>query len=235
LVSALSPIQPDLVYVPGGEYEIGDDAGRQDERPAHTVRLSGYWVARTPVTHYEYGRYLTATHIERPPFWHDARFSRPNQPAVGISWHEAVAFCAWLSAETGRRFRLPTEAEWEVAARGGLGGADYSWGALPPTVQGAKLDRLTQSAPCDVGFSPPNGYGLYDMGFNVHEWCADWYDAGYYQLSPHVCPAGPNFGDRRASRGGAWRHQMKISRCAARSSLRPDFHYNDYGFRVFAS
>jgi formylglycine-generating enzyme len=231
---SLKPIQPDLVSIPAGEYRIGDGAGRQDERPAHKVQIHGFWVARTPVTHYEYSRYLSATVVAPPPFWQDARFSRPNQPVVGVSWHDAVDYCAWLSAESDRRFRLPSEAEWEVAARGGLDGADYAWGALPPTIDGVSLGRLAQAAPCDAGFSPPNGYGLHDLGFNVHEWCMDWYDAGYYRLSPSVCPAGPDVGSRRASRGGAWRHQVKVSRCAARSSLPPDFHYNDYGFRLFA-
>ena len=78
----------------------------------------------------------------------------------------------------------------------------------------------------------PNGYGIFDLDYNVHEWCSDWYDANYYAVSPAIDPAGPDSGTRRASRGGAWRHQIKTSRPSARSSLDPTFQYNDYGFRV---
>jgi formylglycine-generating enzyme required for sulfatase activity len=225
---------PELAYVPGGEYWIGDDAGRQDERPAHIVQIEGFWSARTPVTNYEYARYLKSTGAQPPPFWHDLRFSHSNQPVVGVSWSEAVDYCSWISSWTGRAFRLPTEAEWEVAARGGLEHAKYAWGTVPPVVQGISLAELPQTAPCEVCHSPANGYGLCDFGFNVHEWCGDWYDAAFYRTSPRLAPTGPPFGTRRCSRGGAWRHQVKVSRCAARSSLRPDFRYNDYGFRVFA-
>ena len=89
-----------------------------------------------------------------------------------------------------------------------------------------------QDAPHLVGLSPANGYGLHDMGCNVHEWCSDWYAPTYYAASPDRDPQGPPSGRRRASRGGAWRHQIKVSRCAARSSLDPSFRYNDYGFRI---
>ena len=95
--------------------------------------------------------------------------------------------------------------------------------------------RFEQDAPFRVGSSQPNAYGLFDVGWNVHEWCSDWYDANYYGASPHRDPQGPPTGERRASRGGAWRHQIKVSRSAARSSIPPDRRYNDYGFRVAAS
>jgi len=224
---------PERVHVPGGSFWIGDNAGRTDERPAHQVELTGFWVARTPVTNGEYAAYLAATGRGMPRFWHEPAFSDPAQPVVGVSWSEAEAYCLWLSAQYGRRYRLPTEAEWEVAARGGHEGAAYSWGPEPPVVDGVSLANRPQAAPAPVALSPPNGYGLRDLGFNVHEWCLDWYDPAYYTHSDRVDPRGPRDGERRSSRGGAWRHQMKVARCAARSSLPPDFQYNDYGFRVF--
>jgi formylglycine-generating enzyme required for sulfatase activity len=190
--------------------------------------VSDFRLALLPVTNREYASFLAAAGHQQPRFWDDARFNAPEQPVVGVSWHDAVAYCEWLSAGTGRRFRLPTEAEREKAARGGLGGAAYPWGDDP----GPEGGRFPQEAPRPAGLSAPNGYGLLDMAYNVHEWCSDWYDAAYYARSPERDPQGPASGLRRASRGGAWRHQIKVSRCSARSSLDPAFRYNDYGFRV---
>lgn len=218
----------ETVLIPEGTFVMGDDAGRPDERPAHRVWLSAFRLAVLPVTNQEYAAFLEATGHEPPRFWEDPRFNAPDQPVVGVSWFDAVAYCAWLSSATGRRFRLPTEAEREKAARGGLERATYPWGNDP----GEDGGRFPQDAPRPVGLSAPNGYGLRDMAYNVHEWCSDWYDPTYYARSPARDPAGPPVGTRRASRGGAWRHQIKVSRCSARSSLDPTFRYNDYGFRL---
>ena len=140
-------------------------------------------------------------------------------------------YCEWLEVELARPFRLPTEAEWERAARGGLEGRLYPWGDEPPETRPGYRERWREG-PEPVGTSPPNGYGLFDMCENVHEWCADWFDAQWYAVSPVDDPRGPDSGARRASRGGAWRHEVKIARCAARSSIPPGMTYTDYGFRV---
>jgi len=206
---------------------MGDDAGRRDERPSHRVWLSAFRLALLPVTNREYAAFLQATGHEPPRFWLDARFNAQDQPVVGVSWFDAVDYCAWLSDVTGRRWRLPTEAEREKAARGGLA-TTYPWGDDAGEAGG----RFPQEAPRAAGASSPNGYGLHDMAYNVHEWCSDWYDPGYYRRSPQRDPQGPASGTRRASRGGAWRHQIKVSRSASRSSLDSAFRYNDYGFRV---
>jgi formylglycine-generating enzyme required for sulfatase activity len=219
------------VLIPEGSFTMGDDAQRADERPAHRVFVSAFRMAVLPVTNEDYAAFLASTGHEAPRFWDDPAFNRPRQPVVGVSWPDAVAYCDWLSAETGARFRLPTEAEWEKAARGGVQ-ALYPWGdsSFEPTG-----GRFEQEATWDVGAAPPNPYGLVDIGFNVHEWCSDWYDAGYYAVSPERDPQGAPDGKRKASRGGAWRHLVKVSRCSARSSIPPDFRYNDYGFRVAMS
>ena len=214
--------------IPEGPFVMGDDAHLPDERPAHRVWLSAFRLALLPVTNREYASFLAAAAHEPPRFWQDERFNAPGQPAVGVSWLDAVAYCEWLSQITAQRCRLPTEAEREKAARGGLEGAVYPWGDDP----GADGGRFEQDAPRPAGLWAPNGYGLFDIGYNVHEWCSDWYDPDYYARSPERDPQGPPQGERRSSRGGAWRHQIKISRCSARSSLDPSFRYNDYGFRV---
>jgi formylglycine-generating enzyme required for sulfatase activity len=192
------------------------------------VYVSAFEIAVLPVTNADYARYLDATGAEAPRFWDDPCFNSPAQPVVGVSWFDAVAYCDWLSAVTGASCRLPTEAEREKAMRGGIDGQRFPWG----DDAGVDDGRFAQEAPRPVGMSEPNGYGLRDMAYNVHEWCSDWYGAEYYAGSPEHDPQGPESGTRRASRGGAWRHQVKVCRCGARSSLDPTFRYNDYGFRV---
>jgi len=144
---------------------------------------------------------------------------------------DAVSYCEWFSRDTGRRCRLPTEAEWECAARGGAEGKRYPWGDDAPQLQPDYGTRWVDG-PEPVAQRPPNAHGLYDMCENVHGWCSDWYGADYYSVSPARNPRGAETGSRRVSRGGSWRHQIKISRCAARSSIPPAFHYTDYGFRI---
>jgi formylglycine-generating enzyme len=170
----------------------------------------------------------------QPPRWNDPIFNDPKMPVVAVSWHDAVSYCDWLSLATGKAYRLPSEAEWERAARGGAEHLLYSWGDARPEEVPDYAARW-KSGPESVGLYPPNAYKLYNLGDNVHEWCFDWYDAGYYGCSPERNPRGPANGSRRASRGGSWRHQVKISRTAARSSIPPEFKYTDYGFRVARS
>ena len=151
---------------------------------------------------------------------------------VGVSWFDAAAYCEWLSAQTEARYRLPTEAEREKAARGGDEGRRYPWGdELPEWMEPAGRGD-PHECPDPVGQDPPNGYGLHNMGDLVHEWCADWYDPAFYARSPRRDPIGASEGLRRASRGGSWRHQIKVTRCAARSSLPPDRRFTDYGLRL---
>jgi formylglycine-generating enzyme required for sulfatase activity len=213
--------------IPEGPFTMGDDGHLPDERPAHRVHVSAFRLALVPVTNADYASFIDATGHAAPKFWLDERFNAPGQPVVGVTWLDAVAYCDWLSSVTSAHYRLPTEAEREKATRGGVEGTQYPAGDEPPGG-----GRFAQDAPRAVGLAGPNGYGLFDMSYNIHEWCSDWYDASYYAVSPDRDPTGLPAGKRRASRGGAWRHQIKYNRCAARSSLDPSFQYNDYGFRV---
>jgi len=208
---------------------MGSEKGQDNERPIHRVWLDEFSLAECQVTHAEYAQFLAATGHAQPAHWNDPNFVSPEQPVVAVSWFDAVAYCEWLAG-----FRLPTEAEWEFAARGGFEQQLYPWGNAPVFERPGYATRWAQ-APEPAGTAPPNGFGLYDMCENVHEWCADWYDPGYYAVSPADNPPGPPSGNRRASRGGAWRHHIKIARCAARSSIPPEFCYADYGFRVAAN
>ena len=227
-------IEPEMVSIPEGFFVMGYDNGADNERPAHRVWIDRFAIARYAVTNRLYKYFLEDTSHPAPPGWNDTRFNHPDQPVTSVSWFDATAYCAWLAERTGKAYRLPTEAEWERAARGGLEGKLYTWGNEPPHMQ-PHYSELWLNGPERVGQRPPNGYGLHDISENVHEWCADWYDEHYYQRSPERNPLGAASGTRRASRGGSWRHQIKITRVAARSSIPPEFQYSDYGFRCAMS
>jgi sulfatase modifying factor 1 len=235
---------PTLVSIPAGWFFMGsangpispDEPGsgpvsQDNERPLHRVWVDAFSLAACEVTNAEYGNFLRATGHSPPPFWNNADFNHPQQPVVAVSWFEAVEYCAWLSASIGRPYRLPTEAEWERAARGGFDGKLFPWGDAPPQSL-PDYDKHWKTGPELVLRSSPNAFGLFEMCENVHEWCSDWFQADYYAISPERNPQGPESGTRRSSRGGSWRHHIKVSRCAARSSIPPQFQYADYGFRI---
>jgi sulfatase modifying factor 1 len=215
-----------MILIPGGEFLMGQEDGRDEERPVHRVRVAPFRLCRFQVTNAHFADFRSAAW---PPAadWQSA----PTLPVTSINWFDASDFCVWLSRQWDLPVRLPTEAEWEFAARGGLEQKRFPWGDDPPETRDSYAARW-RSSPEPVATSQPNGYGLFDMCENVHEWCSDWYDPAYYAVSPEDNPRGPSTGTRRASRGGAWRHHIKIARCAARSSIPPDFRYADYGFRI---
>ena len=220
-----------LVRIPEGWFEMGSEAGQDNEKPVHRVWVDSFYLGACQVTNSDFARYLSATQSSAPPLWQDPKFNNPQQPVVAVSWFEAVKYCEWLSAVSGRIFRLPTEAEWERAARGGIGGKLFPWGDAPAQSL-PDYERRWQTGPEPVRRYQANAFGLYDICDNVHEWCSDWYGADYYSVSPPSNPQGPDTGTRRASRGGSWRHHIKVARCSARSSIPPEFQYADYGFRV---
>jgi formylglycine-generating enzyme required for sulfatase activity len=213
---------------------MGCEQGRDEERPVHRVWVDEFRLAVFPVRNRDYQAFLECTGHPQPPYWNHPDFNQPDQPVAAVSWFEAVKYCEWLSRATGGHFRLPTEAEWERAARGGSEGALYTWGDEPPGSRPEYLRRWTGDVKgtLAVGGGAPNQWGIHDLCENVHEWCADWFQKDYYAHSPERNPPGPLSGERRGSRGGSWRHHIKVSRCAARSSIPPQFQYADYGFRV---
>ncbi|HYK89404.1 MAG TPA: SUMF1/EgtB/PvdO family nonheme iron enzyme [Acidobacteriota bacterium] len=226
-------IKLDMVFLVGGTFVMGSDGGQEDESPPHTVELSPYYIGRYSVTNREYRAFIDCTVKEPLPAWNDPNFNDPSQPVVAVNWFEAMAYCAWLSELLGERFRLPTEAEREHACRAGTTTA-YPWGDSVERNCTGYGRRWHEGAPEVVG-GPQNSFGLCNMADNVHEWCSDWYSRDYYRVSPRKNPPGPASGVRRASRGGSWRHHVKLTRSSARSSLNPAFRYTDYGFRIARS
>lgn len=221
----------ELVLVPAGSFLMGQEGGLSTEGPVHEVWVDDFWIAVHAVTREQYALFLDATGHTPPRFWQEEKFQHPRQPVVGPSWHDAMAYCAWLGEQLGQSFRLPTEAEREKAARGGVEQQAYPWGdALPAEHQGGRDFPLEE-----VALGAPNGYGLYNMADGVHEWCMDWYAPFYYKESPFKNPQGPPSGKRKIARGGSWRHIVCYTRNAARSSLGPEKQFSDFGFRIASS
>src|SRR5262249_9052563 len=156
----------DLLLIPGGEFQMGQADGRDDERPVHRVRVAPFLLCRHQVTVDDYVRLMGRIPDQTHGF-------PPELPVTSVSWHAAEQFCERLSQEWGMTVRLPTDAEWEFAARGGLDQKLYPWGDEPPVSQPNYSERWREG-PEPVGMLEPNGFGLYDMCENVHEWCSDW-------------------------------------------------------------
>jgi formylglycine-generating enzyme required for sulfatase activity len=218
----------ETTLIPGGAFLMGSSRGRPDEQPVRAVSVSAFRLGLTPVTNAQYAPFVADGRAVPPPFWKDAAFAAPDLPVVGVTWFEAVAYAKWLGERLGGCWRLPTEAEWERAMRGGLEGAPTPWGeALPP----GEVPEGSIAGPWAVGRGTRNGFGLLDPGTVVHEWCLDRY-------GPYPGPGEPVYSTlddevlRRSSRGGSWRHRQRWSPPSARSSLPPEMRYADYGFRV---
>jgi formylglycine-generating enzyme required for sulfatase activity len=219
-----------MVQVPGGEFTIGspDGDGDDDEHPAHKVFISSFWLGKTEVTFAQFDEFCLQT---GRPIAGDEGWGRLDRPVINVSWDGADAYCRWLSQKTGRRFRLPSEAEWEKAARG-----KYPWGRSAPGVAQANMkgskDGFAFTAP--VGSFPAGAspYGIMDLAGNVWEWTADYYDPGYYRVSPGRDPRGPVSGTGRTVRGGSWANGMDLIRSANRSSESQGSRLNILGFRV---
>lgn len=224
----------ELVLVPAGPFMMGSENGGDDEKPVHEVHLDACYIGKHPVTNAQYGDFLEATGHDEPEGC-GSEFSGPDRPVVGVSWHDAVAFCRWLSKQTGEDWRLPTEAEWEKAARG-TDGREYPWGDQQPSSRYCSFDEQVGHT-SDVGSYPAgvSPYGCHDMAGNVWEWCADRYGEDYYRKSPDRNPTGPSSGGSRVLRGGSWGDGPNCCRSAYRDVLVPAYAFGGGGFRVARS
>jgi iron(II)-dependent oxidoreductase len=229
-IEALRPEPPrtedraEMVLVPAGEFWMGSDE-YPDEKPRHRVYLDAYHIDKYEVTNALYKRFMDPTGRSAPALWTNSNFNGPTQPVVGVDWYDAEAYCRWAGK------RLPTEAEWEKAARG-TDGRKYPWGhdwdSSKANSREIKIDKTVAVGSYPAGVSP---YGAHDMAGNVWEWVADWYDKDYYKRSPDRNPTGPSTGQYKVLRGGAWVNNPINLRTADRSSNTPDGRNNDVGFR----
>lgn len=219
---------PAMVFVQGGSFTMGGTEA--DEKPAHTVIVSSFSIGKFEVTVAEYKAFCSAGGKSMPSApswgWND------KHPMVNISFDDAIAYCNWLSESTSKNYRLPTEAEWEYAARGGNKSNGYTYaGSDDLDESGWRIDNAGgQTQAC--GRKKPNELGLYDMGGNAWEWCKDWYSDSYYSSSPSTNPKGPSSGSLQVLRGGSWRNSAATCRVSFRTGGIPGYRNYDYGFRV---
>lgn len=222
-----------MVYVQGGKFEMGGDDNQSevteaDERPIHSVTLLDFWIGKYEVTVAQYRTYCNETGVSMPPIpiwgWND------NQPIVNVNWSNAKGFADWLSKKTGQQYDLPTEAQWEYAARGGnLSQNKVYAGSNNLGIVGWFGVNSVNEVHL-VGQKQANELGIYDMSGNVWEWCRDWY--GPYSTQSQHEPSGPDSGKYRVVRGGSARRNSQGCRVAYRNFHSPDFHYSSNGFRV---
>jgi len=250
-----------VARIPAGEFAMGAADGEEDERPAHKAYVDEFCIGPYPVTNAEYAQFVRDTGHPSPSIrtlplmvtgafeadfrslakassWNNGTppEGRDRHPVTLVGFDDATAYCQWLANKTGKPVRLPTEAEWEKAARGGLEAKRYPWGdTLDPACAnflpqaGLKAERST----VEVGSYPPNGFHLFDMAGNVWEWVSDWYAPDYYPRAQYLNPLGPESGLMRIVRGGAWVNaDGRYLRCAYRHKVPPDSYAYSIGFRV---
>jgi len=222
-----------MVLIPEGPFRMGagadDTRAAPPEKPARTVTLGAFRIDQFEVTNAQYGAFRAATRYRAPSLWRDPRFGGPNQPVVAVAWQDAQEYCRWAGK------RLPTEAEWEKAARG-TDGRIFPWGNEGFSDARA---QLMQAQTSDVGQHPSGAspYGVHDLAGNVWEWVQDWYDATAYEKdTAGVNPKGPSMGGEKVLRGGSWWERDPSGvRVTARHHQPPDRAHNNVGFRCARS
>jgi sulfatase modifying factor 1 len=225
---------PEMIKVEGGTFTMGSEEIRKPQdttaTPIHQVRVKGFQIAKTETTVAQWRAYCTATSTRMPvePAWGWI----DNHPIINISWDEAVAYCNWLSDQTKKKYRLPTEAEWEYAARGGNKSNGFLFSGGQAVYKYGWFEENSGSTTQPVAQKRPNELGLYDMSGNAWEWCHDWW--GVYQAKDETNPQGPE-GDNnyfKVLRGGSWNYSFNDCRVGTRDFFSPDGRHNDFGFRV---
>jgi formylglycine-generating enzyme required for sulfatase activity len=260
IVGALGDLRikkDNMALVKGGKFIRGsreDAADAYDnEKPKREIYLDDFMIGKYPVTNEEFKEFIDddgygmarkdmwseegwqwreENEISRPEYWHDRKWNAANFPVVGISWFEAEAYANWLSERTGNQYRLPTEAEWEKAARG-TNGFKYPWGdEFDRNLCNSYESGLNRTSPVGIFPKGKSPYGCFDMAGNVWEWSFDWYNANYYVNSPYRNPKEPSDGAVRVFRGGSWSVPSRGCRSAFRGNRVPRYRYYALGFRL---
>jgi iron(II)-dependent oxidoreductase len=221
-------IPDNMILIPAGEFVMGaEDEG--DASPPHTVYIDSFYIDKYEVTNAEYEKFCDETETDLPEFWGMDEYHCGEDfldyPVVGVNWYSASAYAKWCGK------RLPTEAEWEYAARGGLVGKNYPFGDEIDTTLANYTFKGNRKGTMPVGSYQPNGYGLYDMSGNVNEWVSDYYNMDYYTTSPDSNPTGPEEGKHRMFRGGGWHTGPYCNRVFFRNALPPNWVDFNVGFR----
>lgn len=241
---------PPMMRIEAGEFTMGSDED-ESEQPIHRVYLDEFMIGKYPVTNEEFRAFIAGDgykdeslwsaegwqwreqeNIVEPGYWHDRKWNGPNFPVVGVSWYEADAYTKWLSQTTGDQYTLPTEAQWEKAARGDKG-LIYPWGnEFDKNLCNNGDLGLERTSPVGIFPGDNSPYGCMDMAGNVWEWCADWYGKDYYKKSPSKNPPGPSAGSDRVIRGGGWGNDVWGCRGAFRGWGLPAGRGGGLGFRL---
>jgi formylglycine-generating enzyme required for sulfatase activity len=240
-VTLTTPIEMTLIHIPAGEFLMGSDKdvdkdAQSNELPQHRLHLPEYYIGKTPVTNAHYRVFVQDIGHRKPSHWENGEIpsGKERHPVFNVDWHDAIAFCAWLSEQTGKPFRLPSEAEWEKAARG-TDGLIYPWGNQWDSSRcNTKESGIDDTTP--VGKYSPRGdspYGCVDMAGNVWEWMLSLDKA--YPYDPGDGRENLDAGGLRVLRGGAFTFSTRYARCACRSQYIPDYWFNSVGFRVCVS
>lgn len=212
----------DFIFVKGGTFQMGSNE-ESDEKPIHSVTVDDFYIGKYEVTQKEWKEIMGSN----PSY-----FKGDNLPVEQVSWDDIQEFLRKLNAKTGGNYRLPTEAEWEYAARGGASSRGYKYAGSNDIDEVAWYSSNSGSKTHQVGTKQPNELGIYDMSGNVWEWCSDWYDSSYYSSSPSRNPKGPSSERYRVLRGGSWSSLQSYTRVAVRLSNSPGYRGSNYGFRV---
>ena len=226
---------PEMVLVDGGTFVMGssDKKAEDEEKPAHKVTVSSFYIAKHEVTVAQYKLFCKETKRKLPdaPKWGFV----DNHPIVNVSWNDAKAYCDWLAKKTSKPYRLPTEAEWEFAAKGGTKSKNTKFAGSNDIDQVAWYDKNAKQQTQPVGKKAPNELGLYDMTGNVWEWCNDWFKDDYYGHSPAQDPPGASKGTMKSQRSGSWVNYNEDNRITIRISNLVDDTGHFAGFRVAMS
>lgn len=241
LIDLGEQVYMEFVNVPAGEFWMGSDendqTARADEKPKHRVYLDEYWIGKYPVTNRQYAWFINETNHKKPEHWNNEQipFNKEDHPVVFVSWYDAERFSKWLNQKCNKSFKLPSEAQWEKAARG-KDGRRHPWGNESPQKNllnyNMNVGDTTPVSSYPQGASP---YGVMDMAGNVWEWVWDWYENEYYKRLISNNPKGPKIGEFRVARGGSWFYVEFGIRSTLRYWVTPSLMRYNFGFRIVIS